>query len=97
MNIRFLTPASVELTDAVDYYEDQRPGLGYEFLSEVEAAIDKIIQFPDAWTPLTKRIRRILLKRFPFGLLYNIQDDTVIIVAVMDLRRNPAHWKDLLK
>ncbi len=97
MNIRFLTPASVELTDAVDYYEDQRPGLGYEFLSEVEAAIDKIMQFPDAWTPLTKRIRRILLKRFPFGLLYNVQDDTVIIVAVMDLRRNPAHWKDILK
>ena len=97
MNTRFLTPASVELTDAVDYYEDQRPGLGYEFLSEVEAAIDKIMQFPDAWTPLTKRIRRILLKRFPFGLLYNVQDDTVIIVAVMDLRRNPAHWKDILK
>lgn len=97
MNTRFLTPASVELADAVDYYEDQRPGLGYEFLSEVEAAIDKIVQFPDAWTPLNERIRRILLKRFPFGLLYSIQDDTVIIVAVMDLRRNPAHWKDILK
>jgi hypothetical protein len=93
----FLTPASIELADAIEYYEDQRPGLGYEFLSEVEAAINKIIQFPDAWTPLSKRTRRILLKRFPFGLLYHIQEDKAVVAAVMDLRRNPTNWEDLLK
>jgi len=40
VKVRFLTPASIELADAIGYYEDQRPGLGYELLSEVEAAID---------------------------------------------------------
>ena len=97
MTANFLTPASIELADAIEYYEDQRPGLGYEFLSEVEAAINKIIQFPDAWTPLSKRTRRILLKRFPFGLLYHIQEDKAVVAAVMDLRRNPTNWEDLLK
>lgn len=97
MKVRFLTPASIELTDAIGYYEDQRPGLGYELLSEVEAAIDKIVQFPNAWTLLSKRTRRILLKRFPFGILYQVQEDEIIVAAVMDLRRNPTNWKDHLK
>ena len=97
MKVRFLTPASIELADAIKYYEDQRPALGYELLSEVEAAVDKIMQFPSAWTLLSKRTRRILLKRFPFGILYQVQGDEIIIAAVMDLRRNPTHWNDLQK
>ena len=78
MKVRFLTPASIELADAIGYYEDQRPGLGYELLSEVEAGIDKILQFPNAWS------------------LYQVQEDEIIVAAVMDLRRNPTNWKDLL-
>jgi len=44
VNLRFLTPASLELTEAIEYYEGQRLGLRYEFLTEVESAIDKIVQ-----------------------------------------------------
>lgn len=72
MKDRFLAPASIELADTIGYYEDQRPGLGYELLSEVEAVVDKILQFPNVWTLLSKRTRRILLKRFPFGILYQV-------------------------
>ena len=96
MKVRFLTPASVELTEAIEYYEGQRLGLGYEFLTEVESAIDKITQFPDAWTLVSDRTRRILLKRFPFGLLYHVRDDEIIVAAVMDLRRDPTTWEELL-
>ena len=96
MKVRFLTPASVELTEAIEYYEGQRLGLGYEFLTEVESAIDKITQFPNAWTLVSNRTRRILLKRFPFGLLYQVRNDDIIVAAVMDLRRDPTTWEDLL-
>ncbi len=48
MTVRFLSTASNELSEAVTYYEDQRLGLGYEFLSEVDTAIAKIIEFPNA-------------------------------------------------
>lgn len=94
MTVRFLSPASRELSEAVEYYEAQRIGLGYEFLSEVETAIERIAEFPNAWTAVTERTRRILLKRFPFGLLYEYHDDNLVVAAVMDLRRDPQHWKD---
>ena len=96
MTVRFLTPASNELTEAIAFYEEQRLGLGYEFLSEIETAIEKITDFPNAWTRVSNRTRRILVKRFPFGLLYEIGEDELIIAAVMDLRRDPVHWKHLL-
>ncbi len=96
MKARFLTPASIELADAIGYYENQRPGLGYELLFEVVAAIDKIIQFPSPWTLLSERTRSILLKRSPFGILNRVQEDKIIVAAVTDLRRNPTNWKDLL-
>ncbi len=96
MNVWFLTPASSELTEAIEYYEGQRLGLGYEFLTEVESAIDKIVQFPNAWTLVSNRTRRILLKRFQFGLLYQVRDDDIIIAAIMDLRRDPTTWEKLV-
>ena len=49
MTVRFLSPASTELSEAITFYEDQRFGLGYEFLAEVELAIAKITEFPNAW------------------------------------------------
>lgn len=96
MTVRFLTPASIELSEAITFYEEQRLGLGFEFLTEVETAIEKIIDFPNAWTRVSDRTRRILVKRFPFGLLYEIREDELIIAAVMDLRRDPVHWKHLM-
>ena len=97
MTTRFLTPASLEPTEAIEYYETQRAGLGYEFLSEVETAVEKISDFPEAWALVSNRTRRILPKRFPFGLLYQIRNQEIVVAAVMDLRRDPAKWQDLLQ
>ena len=94
--VRFLSPASIELSEAITFYEEQRFGLGYKFLAEVETAIANITEFPNAWTSVSDRTRRILLKRFPFGLLYEIRDDELMIAAVMDLRRDPTRWQHLL-
>ena len=84
MNIRFAAPARLELEEAFDYYESCQEGLGTEFLDEIEAAMAFIRQWPEAWTAVSPRIRRCRTRRFPFGLLYEICETHINIVAVAD-------------
>ncbi len=75
------------------YDDDQRPGLGAEFATEVEATIERIKQFPEAWHPLSQNSRRCQTQRFPYGVIDQAIADHILIVAVTDLRRNSEHWK----
>jgi plasmid stabilization system protein ParE len=93
MNIEFLEPAWTEFIEAVDYYNGQKEGLGLEFSDEIRTAIERIIQYPKAWTPISKRTRRCRTNRFPYGIIYRIRDKTLLIVAVMHLHRDPRSWK----
>lgn len=72
MTVRFLSIAEAELASATHYYEQQVPGLGTDVLDEVGAAIGKIRDFPEAWTPVSTSLRRFRLRRFPYGLIYEI-------------------------
>jgi plasmid stabilization system protein ParE len=92
----FLPPAEDELIAAAQYYQQQSAGLGSEFLSEVERTVAAILAYPEAAPRVKKDIRRRLLKRFPFGILYAVAADEVVIVAVMHLRRRPGYWEDRL-
>jgi len=94
MNFYFHEDAETEFDRTVEYYEDSQPGLGLEFAQEVYTAITRIIQFPDAWSPMSKNTRRCLVNRFPFGIIYQVKSDYVRIIAVADLRRRPSYWKD---
>lgn len=91
---RFTSVALTELTQATLYYEQRENGLGATFLDEIEATIDRILRNPRAWHPLSRRTRRCRTHRFPFGLLYQIRTDEILITSVMDLRRDPARWQD---
>ena len=93
---RFTSAALNELTKATLHYEQRENGLGTAFLNEIEATIHRILQYPNAWHRLSPRTRRCRTHRFPFGLLYQIRTDDILITSVMDLRRDPASWKDLL-
>jgi ParE toxin of type II toxin-antitoxin system, parDE len=93
----FLEPAQVELEEEVKYYNEQRVGLGYEFATEVGATISRILRYPEAWTKLSKRTRRCRTKRFPYGVIYQIRDDRILIVAVGHLRRKPFYWRNRVK
>lgn len=97
MNITFLAPAEAELLDAVAYYNTQSEGLGYEFAAEVKRTIERIIQYPEAWFQLSKRTRRCRTSRFPYGVIYQVKNKTVIVVAVMHLSRHPQTWKGRVK
>ena len=93
---RFTSSALLELREAAIYYEQKESGLGHGFLDEIDAALDRILRFPYAWHPMSRRTRRCRTHRFPFGLLYQIRADGILITAVMDLRRDPQRWRELI-
>lgn len=93
MNIEFLESAQYELDDAVEYYNKQLDGLGLEFLSEVIDSLGRIAEYPDAWQQLSKRTRRCLMHRFPYGIIYQKREDFVLVIAISSLHRKPGHWQ----
>jgi plasmid stabilization system protein ParE len=97
MKIEFLPPARAELTDAISYYNIQSEGLGYEFAAEVKRTLERIVRHPDAWLKLSERTRRCRTNRFPYGIIYQVRKEMLLIVAVMHMSREPETWKSRLK
>jgi hypothetical protein len=93
MRFYFHPEAEKEFNYAIDYYEEIESGLGYEFAIEVYSAIQRAVEFPHAWSVMDDNIRRSLVKRFPFGILYSIEQDRLLILAVMNLHQEPNYWK----
>ena len=93
----FLEPARLEFEEAIEFYNQQRPNLGDEFASEVLNTITRILNHPEAWTKLSKRTRRCLTNRFPYGVIYQIRGNRILIVALAHLRKKPVYWRDRLK
>ena len=96
MNSAFHPEAREEFLAAIDLYNKTEPGLGLDFASEINAAIELIEAFPNAWTLVDFEIRRCLVRRFPYALLYAIEKDMVMIYAVMHIHRDPDYWKSRL-
>jgi toxin ParE2 len=94
MKVRFLDAAREDLREAVRFYEAQRPNLGVDFRNEVRSAVERIKNLPEAWHPLSEHVRRCRTQRFPFGVIYQIRANEILIVAVAHLHRDPVHWKD---
>jgi toxin ParE1/3/4 len=93
MKYTYHPDALVEYADAALYYEERVPGLGAQFTAEVEAAIAAVLAAPDRWRPIEEDVRRYLVHRFPYGLLYTIEPDQVFVVALMHLSREPGYWR----
>lgn len=84
-----------EIQEGYSWYEEKSPGLGKDFIEELETSYVAIEKMPETWPLLTKRIHRYILKRFPYGVLYIIRNEVIIeVIAVMHLKRNPGYWKD---
>lgn len=95
-HVKFLPDAEEEMYKAAKYYQAQASGLGVDYLSEVERAIGLITQSPMTWPKVEGELRRRLVRRFPFGILYYIESEEIIVVAVAHLRRKPGYWKKRL-
>jgi plasmid stabilization system protein ParE len=91
--VTFHAEAEAELVAAAASYEAHRSGLGVEFIAEVERATGALVSYPKIGHRFSRRLRRVLVLRFPYGLLYRIEADAVRIVAVAHLRRRPGYWR----
>ncbi|MGI9285803.1 MAG: type II toxin-antitoxin system RelE/ParE family toxin [Pseudomonadales bacterium] len=94
MKVRFLMVAKAEFDDAIEYYETQQEGLGNRFSSNVQESIQRIVAFPEAFHLLSKRTRRCLVTKFPYGIIYQHRktSNEVLVVAVAHLHRKPDYW-----
>ncbi len=96
MRVRFLTPAEIEMFEASVYYENQVSTLGDDFLNVIEEAVDDLAAHPQAWPEIEKGVRRQLVRRFPYSLIYAIHENEIVILAVMHHKQKPNYWIDRL-
>jgi len=94
MTYRFADEALNEYIATGQYYNRQMPGLGDEFADEIEAGVRAILAVPLTWRVVENDVRRYLVKRFPYGLYYTIEDNVIVIWAVKHLHRDPDYWQD---
>jgi plasmid stabilization system protein ParE len=97
MNYCFHPEAEREMQDSINYYEGCQEGLGYEFAREVYKSIESIREYPKAWPLFEDDIRRRLIHRFPYCILYSEETNEIYILAIMHLNRAPDYWKTRLK
>jgi plasmid stabilization system protein ParE len=92
MKVVFSRLAKQELDDASRYYEIEYRELGKRFRGEVRDAAKRIAKYPEAWPVERGEIRKCLLHKFPYKLLYSIESDLIFIIAVAHLHRKPDYW-----
>jgi|AntDeeMinimDraft_5_1070356.scaffolds.fasta_scaffold41605_1 plasmid stabilization system protein ParE len=93
LELRVRPDAEDDLEEAAAWYEQQRSGLGDEFLDEVRSTFRQISERPSMFPVLHRNTRRALTHRFPFGVFYRVQPEHVVVVAVMHGSRDPHRWK----
>jgi len=96
MQVEFLAPARAEFREAIAFYNAQRAGLGSRLSAEIKKAIQRILSIQRRGLLFQKRARRCRVNRFPFGVIYQVREDTLLIVAVMHLHREPDSWRHRL-
>jgi plasmid stabilization system protein ParE len=88
----FLAEARLEMEEAAQFYDAQEPGLGAQFLDAIQRAVDDVSVHPRRWPVIGRNVRRRLVGRFPYGILYRVGRLEVVVVAVMHLHRHPHYW-----
>ena len=90
--LRFRPQAQAELIEAQEWYEGRSPGLGLEFARAVDGALTVALRIPEAFPLLRPDIRHIVLRRFPYSVLYAYEGDEVVVLTVHHHRRAPGKW-----
>jgi len=93
MRYAFHPDALEEYDEAARWYAEREPAVGLRFIAAVEDAIDQILDSPTRWRVVDEDVRRCLTRVFPYGVLYTIEPEFVLIVAVMHCSREPGYWK----
>ena len=86
--------AQSEVVNAFDWYQRCVPGLGQEFLSEIDHVMNGIAQNPLQFPRVFKSVRRALVRRFPYQVLFVSDEERVVVIAVFHAHRDPVRWQD---
>jgi plasmid stabilization system protein ParE len=97
MKLTYDRLALSEIEDAAAWYGEERHELAREFVAELNSSIKRLLEYPKAWPQVGKRVRRLQLRRFPYGIFYQIREDEIFVVAVAHLHRQPEYWRDRVK
>jgi len=92
MRVVFTRIAKQELEDAVRYYELEYSGLGHRFKEEVRKAALRIVEYPRAWSTERGDVRKCLLHKFPYKLMYSVEENHILVIAVAHQHRKPDYW-----
>ncbi|CAN1208959.1 type II toxin-antitoxin system RelE/ParE family toxin [Tumidithrix helvetica PCC 7403] len=92
--IVFRVEAQAEFDEAFDWYEQQRTGLGVDFLMCVAEILEHIESLPEAYEIIYEDVRRAVVRKFPYLILYKVEPDRVVVLAVFHSKRDPQVWQD---
>lgn len=92
MRIEFLDLAEIELDDAFVYYDEIYKGLGARFIDEIETALNRVKTNPMTWQKCSEYTHRCLLNRFPYSIVYQIRNDSILVVAIACNHQKPNYW-----
>ncbi len=93
MKYAFHPEALTEYAEAVQYYAEQRVEVAQSFIDAIEDAVYRIRESPTRYSVIDETIRRCMTRRFPYGILYTMEQDYILILAVMHCSREPGYWK----
>ena len=93
MRYEFHPEALEEFEEAALYYSRRQPGLDLRFIESVRETVDRILEEPIRWRILEEDVRRCLTHVFPYSVLYTIERDSVLILAIAHCSRKPGYWK----
>ena len=85
--------AEAEFREAAIFYESQASGLGDDLIAEVKGAIESVVRYPEAGPVVRGGARRRLVLRFPYAVIYRIEPDRIVVLAVMHTSRRPGYWR----
>lgn len=94
LKVSFLRAANAELVEASAWYEGRRPGLAFEFMSEIEHCISQAASNPHQFAFVHSDIHRAIARRFPYCVYFRAEPERIVILAVFHSSRNPAVWQE---
>jgi plasmid stabilization system protein ParE len=94
MRYVFHPEALNEYAEAVQYYTEQRVEIAQAFINAIEDTVYRLKESPARYAEINEDVRRCMARKFPYGILYTIEQDYILILAVMHCSREPGYWKN---
>jgi plasmid stabilization system protein ParE len=93
----FRKAARFEYDEAAIWYESQKPGLGAEFVSEIERALMQACETPQRFPRMLHDVRAVRVRRFPYSIFFRVRSDRLVVLSVFHAKRDPNVWRERMR